>query len=79
DAYTVFAQTMDRTGYARGTLTTRAGLTAPVPAVDKPEWLSMGDMMGDMSSMGGMDHGAMGHMNHGTMGNMSSMNMDSMS
>ncbi|MRT31078.1 copper resistance system multicopper oxidase [Herbaspirillum sp. CAH-3] len=79
DAYTVFAQTMDRTGYARGTLTTRAGLTAPVPAVDKPEWLSMGDMMGDMSSMGGMDHGAMGHMNHGAMGNMSSMNMDSMS
>lgn len=39
----------------------------------------MGDMMGDMSSMGGMDHGAMGHMNHGAMGNMSSMNMDSMS
>jgi CopA family copper-resistance protein len=67
DAYTVFAQTMERTGYARGTLATRAGLTAPVPAVDKPEWLSMGDMMGDMSSMAGMDHGAMGHMNHGAM------------
>ncbi|QNB06104.1 copper resistance system multicopper oxidase [Herbaspirillum frisingense] len=80
DAYTVFAQTMERTGYARGTLATRAGLAAPVPAVDKPEWLSMGDMMGDMSSMAGMDHGAMGHMNHGAMGGMSSMSgMDSMS
>lgn len=82
DAYTVFAQSMERTGYARGTLAIRAGLTAPVPAVDKPEWLSMGDMMGDMSSMGGMDHGAMGHMNHGTMGGMDSMSsmdgMDSM-
>ncbi|AKZ62108.1 copper resistance protein CopA [Herbaspirillum hiltneri N3] len=85
DAYTVFAQTMERTGYARGTLATRAGLAAAVPAVDKPEWLGMGDMMGDMSSMGGMDHGAMGHMghmNHGAMGNMSSMSgmetMDSM-
>lgn len=80
DAYTVFAQTMERSGYARGTLATRAGLAAPVPAVDKPAWLSMGDMMGDMSSMAGMDHGAMGHMNHGAMAGMSSMSgMDSMS
>lgn len=71
EAYTVFAQSMERTGYAMGTLAARAGLRAPVPAVDKPEWLNMGDMMGDMSSMGGMDHGAMG--------NMSSMDMDSMS
>ncbi|MCI1014223.1 copper resistance system multicopper oxidase [Herbaspirillum sp. C7C2] len=79
DAYTVFAQSMERTGYAMGTLTVRAGLSAPVPAVDRPEWLSMADMMGDMSSMGGMDHGSMGQMNHGAMGNMSSMSMDSMS
>lgn len=79
DAYTIFAQSMERTGYAMGTLAVRAGLTAPVPNVDKPEWLSMNDMMGDMSSMGGMDHGAMGGMNHGAMVNMPSMNMDSMS
>jgi len=59
DAYTVFAQSMDRTGYARGTLATRAGLAAPVPALDKPEWLSMTDMMGAMggASMAGMNHG----------------------
>ena len=64
DAYTVFAQSMDRTGYARGTLAVREGLTAPVPPLDPVEWLTMTDMMGDM---GGMDHGAMGHgaMNHG--------------
>ena len=52
EAYTVFAQSMDRTGYARGTLATRAGLTAPVPALDKPEWLTMTDMMGSMSMTG---------------------------
>ena len=51
DAYTIFAQSMDRSGYARGTLTPRAGMTAAAPAPDKPEPTSMGDMMGDM--MGG--------------------------
>ena len=67
DAYTVFAQSMDRTGYARGTLAVREGLTAPVPALDPVHWLTMTDMMGDM---GGMDHGAMGHgaMNHDAAG-----------
>lgn len=82
DAYTIFAQSMDRTGYARGTLAMREGLTATVPALDKPEWLTMADMMGAMGGMGGMsgmtgmDHGgsaAMGQqggmqgMNHGGM------------
>ncbi|WP_040011367.1 copper resistance system multicopper oxidase [Cupriavidus sp. HMR-1] len=59
DAYTIFSQSMDRTGYARGTLAVRAGLSAQVPAVDKPEWLTMADMMGSMGGMGGMNHGAM--------------------
>ncbi|MEO8599493.1 MAG: copper resistance system multicopper oxidase, partial [bacterium] len=54
DAYTMFAQSMDRTGYAMGTLATRAGLTAAIPALEKPDWLSMTDMMG---SMAGMNHG----------------------
>ncbi|CAG9165185.1 Copper resistance protein A [Cupriavidus laharis] len=63
EAYTIFAQSMDRTGYARGTLSVRDGLQAPVPALDKAEWLTMGDMMGDMA---GMDHGsmAMDHSQH---------------
>jgi FtsP/CotA-like multicopper oxidase with cupredoxin domain len=51
EPYTIFAQSMDRSGYARGTLAPRAGMEAAVPAPDKPEPLSMGDMMGDM--MGG--------------------------
>jgi len=64
DAYTIFAQSLGRTGYARGTLATRAGLSASVPALDKPEWLTMGDMMGSMAmgegmaGMSGMEHGA---------------------
>ena len=62
EAYTLFAQAMDRTGYARGTLLARPGLSAPVPAVDPAQHLSMVDMMGDMGGMGGMDHGAMGGM-----------------
>ena len=56
-AYTIFAQSMDRTGYARGTLAPRAGMSGEVPAMDEPQWLSMTDMMGNMDhDMGGMDH-----------------------
>lgn len=51
DAYTLFAQTMDRSGYARATLAVKEGLSAPVPALDPVQWLSMDDMMGAM--MGG--------------------------
>jgi FtsP/CotA-like multicopper oxidase with cupredoxin domain len=51
DAYTVFAQAMDRSGFARGTLATRAGLQAPVPALDPLVPLGMDDMM-DMAAMG---------------------------
>ena len=65
-AYTIFAQSMDRTGYARGTLSPRAGMTADVPAMDEPQWLTMTDMMGNMTHgeasstqpMKGMDHSA---------------------
>ncbi len=63
DAYTIFAQSMDRTGHARGTLAVRAGMAAAVPALDKPEPLTMEDMMGDMG--GGM--AAMDHSMHGGM------------
>ena len=88
DAYTVYAQAMDRTGYARGTLATHAGLEAPVPALDPVEWLTMADMMGAMGGgMAGMNHGAAsqssGGMSHGGMtgmghGNMAGMNHGSM-
>lgn len=79
DAYTIFAQAMERTGYARGTLATREGLSAPVPALDPPQWLDMADMMGAMGGgIGAMNHNG-GHsmspggmtMNHGAHGGMS--------
>jgi len=59
-AWTIFAQSMDRTGYARATLAPRAGMTADVPPLDPRPLLSMGDMMGAMDH-GSMDHHAMGH------------------
>jgi len=43
-AYTIFAQAMDRSGYARGTLAPQAGLTAEVPALDPRPLLTMADM-----------------------------------
>ncbi|MBP0938732.1 copper resistance system multicopper oxidase [Pseudomonas alliivorans] len=55
-AYTVFAQSMDRTGYARGTLASRPGMKAEVPSLDPRPLLSMDDI-----GMAGMDHGAMSH------------------
>ncbi len=55
-AYTLFAQSIDRTGYARGTLAPQAGMQAAVPAMDPRLWLGMQDMMGAMS-MDSMEHG----------------------
>jgi FtsP/CotA-like multicopper oxidase with cupredoxin domain len=49
DAYTIFAQNIDRSGYACGTLAVKEGLSAPIPPLDKIQWLTMADMMGDMS------------------------------
>ena len=72
-AYTLFAQSIDRTGYVRGTLAPRAGMQAEVPAVDPPQWLSMTDMMGAMAMGSGMQHGS------GGMADMQGMNhMDGM-
>ncbi len=75
DAYTVFAQTMDRTGYARGTLATRRGLSAPVPDLDALQLLTMADMMGSMGQgeMAGM--AGMAGMDHSKMSGMSTMSM----
>ncbi|MEL6614147.1 MAG: copper resistance system multicopper oxidase [Bacteroidota bacterium] len=60
-AYTVFAEAMDRSGYARGTLAPRAGMTAPVPERRERPSLTMMDMGMDHGAMDGMDHGAMDH------------------
>jgi len=61
-AYTLFAQSMDRTGFARGTLAAKAGLSAPIPPLDPRPLVTMDDM-----GMGGMDHGSMAGMDHSTM------------
>lgn len=54
-AYTVFAQSIDRTGYTRGTLTPDIGLTPSVPAMDDAPTLGHRDMgMGMDHSMHGM-------------------------
>jgi CopA family copper-resistance protein len=51
-AYAIFAQSMDRSGFARGTLSPGAGLIAAVPALDPRAPLAMADMG---MSMAGMD------------------------
>lgn len=63
-AHTIFAQAQDRSGYARGTLTSRPGLAAQVPAMDPPPLRTMADMgMAGMAGMDGMNmtggHGGM--------------------
>lgn len=51
--YTVFAQAIDRSGYARGTLTPNLSLKAEVPSMDKRPILTMGDMgMGRLNGSG---------------------------
>ena len=76
-AFTIFAQSIGRSGYVKATLAPRTGMQAAVPAMDKAQWLTMTDMMGAMPgmAMGGagtatlgakgtapaMDHGAMDH------------------
>ncbi len=44
EAFTIFAQSADRTGYAAGTLAVRRGLRAEVPRLDEPQLLTMADM-----------------------------------
>jgi CopA family copper-resistance protein len=51
EAFTIFAQAMDRTGYAAGTLALRGGLAAPIPELDRRVVLTMADM----------GHGGPGH------------------
>lgn len=75
-AYTVFAEAMDRSGYARGTLAPRAGMEAPIPQMRPRAILTMADTgmshgaatpqsseHADHGLMthGAMDHAAMGH------------------
>ncbi|MDA7086807.1 copper resistance system multicopper oxidase [Pseudomonas sp. SA3-5] len=71
EAYSIFAQSMDRSGYARGTLAVREGLSAPVPELDPRPLIGMGDMGMDHSQMAGMDD--MAGMDHSQMSGMDDM------
>lgn len=61
-AYTIFSQAIDRSGYARGTLTSNTALPTDIPKMDPVPVLTHTDM--GMGSMDGMDHSSMGEMNH---------------
>ncbi len=56
-AYCIFAQALDRSGYAAGTLAPRSGMRSKVPPLDPRPLLTMLDMggmaMGDMKDMSG--------------------------
>jgi len=84
-AYTIFAESMGRSGYARATLAPRDGMEAPVPELRKPARLTMADMGGmhgmdhsGMEGMEGMDHSTMGEMDHSEMKGMDHAGMQDM-
>jgi FtsP/CotA-like multicopper oxidase with cupredoxin domain len=62
-AYTIFAQSIDRSGFALATLAPREGMRAEVPALDAKPRLSMRDMMGSMAEGSG-DAGTMAMAHH---------------
>jgi len=57
-AYTIFAQSIGRSGMVRATLAPRPGMQSPVPAIEEAQWLSMVDMM---AMRGGHSGHAGGH------------------
>ena len=54
EAYTIFAEAIDRSGYAAGTLAQRAGLRAPIPKRRKRPLRTMADMGMSGAVMAGM-------------------------
>jgi CopA family copper-resistance protein len=75
-AYTIFAQSLDRSGYARGTLAPRLGMTAAIPAMDPRPVRTMMEMGMKMDSMKGMDMSGVGGMKMGSMQGMDVSGMD---
>jgi len=89
-AYTIFAESMGRSGYARATLAPEEGMEAAVPPLREPARLTMADMgnmhgmdhgnmdMGSSEGVSGMDHSNMGSMDHSNMKGMDHSNMKGM-
>jgi CopA family copper-resistance protein len=80
-AYTIFVQPEDRSGYARATLAPRPGMGGVIPPMDPRPMRTMADMgmgnmtgmdMGGMNGMPGMDK-TMSGMDHGSMHGMGGM------
>ena len=67
EAYSLIAETSDRSGMARATLAPRADMVAAVPPLRERPLATMQDMGMGGTDHGGMDYGAMGHgaMGHG--------------
>lgn len=72
-AYAIFAQSEDRTGYARGTLAPRMGMTVAVPPMDPRPMRTMVDM--GMGNMRGMDMSGVDGMKKEDMQGTPGMNM----
>lgn len=53
-AYTIFAEAMGRSGFARGTLATELGMSAPIPARRLRPLATMADMGMDMAGLKGV-------------------------
>lgn len=80
-AYTIFAQAEDRTGYARGTLAPRYGMSAAIPPMDPRPMRTMADMgmsMGAMKTSGSKDTFGMRTESAGEMSSMGAQRMPAM-
>ena len=75
-AYTIFAESMGRSGYARGTLATAEGMEGDIPELRPAPLLTMADMGMDHSNMN-MGGSAMADMDHSKM-NMADMDHSKM-
>ncbi len=70
-AYTIFAASMGRSAYGRGTLATKEGMSAEVPELEERPLLTMADMGMNHANMSGMDHSSMSNdsgVDHAAMG-----------
>jgi len=73
-AYTLFAETLARDGFARATLAPRTGMAADIPSLRPRPLLTMADMSGHAGHEG-MDHATMDHSTMGQ-GGMAAGQMD---
>jgi CopA family copper-resistance protein len=67
-AYTIFAQSIDRSGYARGTLAPNLGMSADITPLDPRPILTMSDMGMGHASHEGDAHASSEHTGHGQHG-----------